>query len=112
MPGLLAHIGAVTNCFHQSGIVSATPGAPPKVFVNGVQAVLNTTNQLTVAGCLFTVGTKLQPCVIVRLEPATRVLVNGAPALILTPTAMCFSAEQAPQGAPNSSLIQKRVIAT
>jgi hypothetical protein len=112
MPGLLAHIGGITNCFHQSGVVTAAPGAPPRVFVNGVQAVLNTTNQLTVKGCLFTVGNKPQPCVIVRLEPATRVFVNGAPALILTPTAICFSAEQAPQGPPNSSPIQKRVIAT
>jgi hypothetical protein len=113
MPGLLVHKGAITTCPHPAGVVNANPSAPPRVFVNGVQPVLTIKDLHTVVGCLFQVpGPKLQPCVSVRLEPATRVLVSGAPAVILTPAAMCFSVEQAPQGPPNSSPIQKRVIAT
>jgi hypothetical protein len=112
MPGLLAHVGGVVNCFHPPGTVIPILTAPPRVFVNGVQPVLNATNQLSVVGCLFTVPVpKPQPCVIVRLEPATRVFVNGAPALIVTPAALCYSVEQIPQGVPNSSPNQKRAIA-
>ena len=116
MPGFLIHRGAIITCPHPGGVVNANPMGPPRVLVNGVQPVLTTKDLHTVAGCPFQipfgVGTKPQPCVTVRLEPATRVLVNGSPAVILTPAAMCFSAEQAPQGPPNSSPIQKRVIAT
>jgi hypothetical protein len=114
MPGLLVHVGAIINCFHPPGTVTANTTGPPRVLVNkGVQQVLTTKELHKVAGCPFQVpGTpKLQPCVTVRLEPATRVFVNGEPAVILTPAAMCYSVEQIPQGPPNSSPIQTRVIA-
>jgi hypothetical protein len=111
MPGFLAHVGAITNCIHITGAVIPTITSPPRVFVNGAQQVLTIKDPLTVAGCLFIVALKPQPCVLVRLEPSTRVFVNGAPALILTPLAMCFSAEQAPQGPPLAIPIQKRVVA-
>lgn len=115
MPGFLAHVGALTNCPH-AGTIATTPSSPPRVFVNGTQAVLTIKDLLTVAGCPFQipvgVGTKPQPCVIARLEASTKVLIGGSPALILTPTAMCYSAEQILQGPPNSSPIQKRVTVT
>lgn len=47
---------------------------------------------------------------------ATRVLINGAPALLQTPpgpgpgSGICLSAEQAPQGIPMVSQIQTKVI--
>jgi len=115
MPGFLAHVGALTNCPH-AGTIPPSPPSSPRVFVNGVQAVLTVKDLLTVAGCPFQipfgVGTKPQPCVTTRLEVSKNVLIDGSPALILTPSAICYSAEQIPQGPPNSSAIQKRVIAT
>jgi hypothetical protein len=115
MPGFLLHVGAIINCPH-AGTVTAPPPSPPRVFVNGVQAVLTIKELYAVAACPFQIpfgaGTKPQPCVTVRVEPASRVLVNGLPAAILTPAAICQSAEQIPQGPPNSSPIQKRVQAT
>jgi len=115
MPGPLVHIGAITTCLH-GGAVAGSPPAPPRVFVNLTQPVLTVANVLTVAGCLFQVpapsGTKPQPCVTIRVQPATRVLVNGQPAAILTPATLGYSVEQIPQGPPNSAAIQKRVLAT
>ncbi len=111
MPGLLVHIGAITTCFHQ-GAVTPPPPSPPRVFVNLTQAVLSIKEVHAVAGCIFQVGTKPQPCVTIRVQPATRVFVNGVPAAILTPATLGYSAEQAPQGPPNTSSIQQRVIAT
>jgi hypothetical protein len=117
MPGFLVHIGAIINCTHPPGTVTVNTTGVPRVWVNkGAQQVLAIKDLHTVAGCMFQIpvgaGTKPQPCVTVRLEPATRVFVNGEPAAILTPAAICYSAEQIPQGPPNSSPIQKQVVAT
>jgi hypothetical protein len=115
MSGLLVHVGAITNCSH-GGAVTTPPPSPPRVFVNSTQAVLSMKEIHTVAGCVFQVpvgvGTKPQPCVTVRVQPATRVFINGSSAVIFTPTTIGYSAEQIPQGPANASLIQKRVIAT
>lgn len=120
MPGFLVHRDAIINCTH-AGTVTAPSPSPPRVFVNFAQPVLTIKELHTVAGCPFQVpaptpsGTKPQPCITVRLEPATRVFVNGIPAAILTPAAICQIAGQIPQippNAPNSSPIQKRVVAT
>jgi hypothetical protein len=115
MPGPLVHANAVIQCFHGAP-VQVPPPTPPRVFVNAVQAVFSVTQMHAVVGCPFQIPTpgvpKPQPCVKVLIEPAKRVFVNGAPALILTPAAICQSAEQIPQGAPNASPTQIRVIAT
>ncbi len=115
MPGLLLHVGAITTCVHQAP-VPPKPPATPRVFVNGAMPVLSILDLMIPAGCPFTVpagpAPKPQPCVRVQVEPAARVMVMGQPAAILTPTAMCFSVEQIPQGPPNSLATQKRVIAT
>lgn len=115
MPGPLVHTNAVIQCFHGAP-VQVPPPAPPRVFVNVAQAVLSLSQVHTVVGCPFQVpipaGTKPQPCVKVLIEPATRVFIGGSPALILTPAAICQSVEQIPQGVPNASPTQLRVIAT
>jgi hypothetical protein len=112
MPGLLLHVGGITNCFHVTGIVTATPKPPPRVFVSGMP-VLSILDLHKVAACLFTVpGPKPQPCMLVKVDPAVRVRVNNVAAALLTPAAVCLSAEQAPQGVPVSTPTQKRVIAT
>jgi len=117
MPGLLVHTGAILTCPHALGAVTANPTSQPRVFVNLVQPVLTISDIHKVAGCPFQIivgpATKLQPCVIVRLLPAARVFINGKPAALYTPaTAICQSIEQIPQGPPNASPIQKRVLAT
>ena len=112
MPGFLLHVGGITTCFHQTGVVQPTLINPPRVKVNGTLQVLTMPELLTVAGCLFNVSGAPHPCVLVRVEAAARVKINGQPAAILTPTAVCVSADQAPQGIPNSLPTQKRVTAT
>ncbi|MER6307680.1 PAAR-like protein [Streptomyces sp. NPDC001657] len=113
MPGNLLHSGASVNCAH--GAPAQTVTANTKVLVAGAP-VLTVTDTTTVAGCPFQVpvgpGTKPQPCVRVTwLTPATRVLVNGQPALLHTSTGLCQSVEQIPQGAPTVVTVQPRVSA-
>lgn len=75
-------------------------------------AFVTTVNDLfTVAGCAFTVpGPKPQPCIKIQwLVPASRVRINGSPALLSTSTALCLSAEQIPQGPPTVAITQMRV---
>jgi hypothetical protein len=112
MPGFLIQVGGIINCFHQTGLVTPTLVNPPRVKVNGAQQVLTTPELLVVAGCLFNVSGAPHPCVKVQVEAAARVKINGQPAAILTPTALCVAADQVPQGIPNSAATQKRVIAT
>jgi hypothetical protein len=109
MPGPLLHAAALTTCFH-GGPVTVVP-SNTRVLVGG-RPVLTMADPITVAGCLFTVGTKSQPCVLVRAEAATKVSINAQPAIVLTPATLGYSAEQVPQGPPNSSAIQTRAIAS
>ena len=116
MPGFLLHVNAVMQCTHMAP--ATTTPTQPRVLVNG-QPVATVANIITVAGCAFTLPNgKPQPCVMVKwLMPATRVLVNGQPALLQpTPTGsgtgLCQSIEQIPQGPPLISMVQTRVIGT
>ena len=108
MPGPLYHATAVAICPH-GGQVTTIP-ASPRVTVSGMPvAVMSDTS--TVIGCVFTVGPKPQPCVRVQwLVPATRVFVNGQPALLQTSVGLCLSVEQIPQGPPTIVNTQPRVI--
>lgn len=108
MPGPLLHVGALLSCTHSVPVASPTTNA--RVFVTG-RPVLTVIDIVTVTGCPFTVGTKPQPCVTVKTMPSAKVLVNGQPAVILTPTTLCFSADQIPNGPPNSGAIQTRAVA-
>jgi hypothetical protein len=109
MPGPLLHVGALLTCTHSAPIVAPTSNT--RVFVSG-RPVLTIADVITVGGCPFTLpGPKPSPCVLVKVEPATKVAVNFQPAVILTPTTLCLSPEQAPQGPPNSTATQTRVIA-
>jgi hypothetical protein len=111
MPGPLYHMGAVAICPH-GGQITIVP-SNTRVLVSGMP-VATVSDIGVVAGCVFTVpGPKPQPCVTARwLVPATRVLINGQPALIQTSTGLCQSAEQIPNGLPTITSTQTRVIAT
>ena len=118
MPGLMLHANAGCQCMHAAP-ATIVP-AQGRVMVSG-QPVATMPSQITVAGCLFQIptpgGPKPQPCVTAKWSmPSTRVLVGGAPAMLLPAPgpgpALCLSAEQIPQGAPVLSAVQPRVIAT
>lgn len=108
MPGPLYHVSATTLCPHggQATVVSSNT----RVMVSGMP-VVTAADLATIAGCAFTVGTKPQPCVTIQwLVPATRVMINGQPAILQTTPALCKSAEQIPQGPPVVVTNQARVI--
>jgi hypothetical protein len=117
MPGFILHVGATMTCTHMvPGQVMPSQG---RVLVTGQPAALFTA-QITVAGCPFQIpvgaGTKPQPCVLIKwLMPSARVMSMGQPfAVIPSPgagPAICQSVEQIPQGPPQVSVVQARVIA-
>ncbi|HNP70372.1 MAG TPA: hypothetical protein PLO33_00665 [Kouleothrix sp.] len=115
MPGFLLHIGAGVQCFHGAAASAATSNV--RVFV-GPLAAVTVADLWNVAGCPFQIpvppGTKPQPCVSLRWAPATRVLINGQPAVVQVPgpgQGICLPIEQIPQGAPVVSALQGRVFA-
>jgi hypothetical protein len=77
-------------------------------------ATIADVHTVVAALCLFQVpappGTKPQPCVIVETQPSRRVFIGVLPAAVLTPTTLCKSVEQIPQGPPNAGGIQRRII--
>jgi hypothetical protein len=109
MPGPVSHVGAVTICPHGGQVTAMTSNT--RVLVNSVPAVTQA-DQFMVAGCVFAVGAKPQPCLTARwLAVATRVTVLGQPVVIQGGVGLCFSAEQAPQGPPSIVSAQTRVVA-
>ncbi len=118
MPGLTLHANAVCQCTHAAP-ATIVP-AQARVLVSG-QPVATMPSQIMVTGCPFQIptpaGPKPQPCITIKWAmPSTRVLVGGAPAMLLpapgSAPALCLSAEQIPQGPPVLSAVQPRVIAT
>jgi hypothetical protein len=111
MPGFLFHVGATAMCPHGGPVTTVSSNA--RVLVGGLP-VATLADTFLVAGCAFTVPPgKPQPCVTVQwLTPATRVLVNGQPPILMTSAGLCQSVEQIPQGPPTVAATQTRVIAT
>jgi hypothetical protein len=108
MPGFLFHVNATATCPH-GGQVQVVP-SNTRVLVGG-QPVATVADLHTVVGCVFMVGPKPQPCVLVTwITPATRILVNGQPALLQTSVGLCKSVEQIPQGPPLVAATQVRVL--
>jgi hypothetical protein len=85
-----------------------------RVLLTG-QPALTAVDLVQIAGCPFQIPAtpvKPQPCVTAKLVPATRVFVNGSPAVVNQPgTAICTSIEQIPAG-PATIVSQVRVVAT
>jgi hypothetical protein len=84
-----------------------------RVLLSG-QPALVVSDMFMIAGCPFQVptpgGPKPQPCVTGRwLTPATRILINGQPAVLNTSTGLCQSVEQIPAGPPTVTTTQLRV---
>ena len=110
MPGPLFHVGATAICPH-GGPVQVVP-SQTRVLVSG-QPVATMADVCLVTGCAFNLSGAPHPCVKVQwLVPATRVLVNGQPAILQTSTGLCLAADQAPQGPPVIVATQPRVTGT
>jgi hypothetical protein len=108
MPGPLYHVNASTMCPHGGQVTVISTNT--RVLVSGMP-VVTAGDLATIVGCAFAVGTKPQPCFTIQwLMPATRVMVNGQPAILQTTPALCKSAEQIPQGPPTVVTNQTRVI--
>ena len=111
MPGPLLHVGAVATCPHGMGQLSII-SANARVLVGGMPVATMADTGL-IAGCAFMAGGKPQPCVKTQwMVPASRVLVNGSPALTAPGPSLCLSADQIPAGPPVIASCQPRVIAT
>ena len=110
MPGFLVHVGATGNCPHLGQI--AVLSSNTKVFVSGVP-VATLLDNFPIVGCVFTLpGTPPvpHPCVRVQwLMPATRVFVNGQPAILQLSTGLCLAVDMVPQGPPIIVTTQTRV---
>jgi hypothetical protein len=115
MPGPLYHVGATAMCPHGGQVTTVSSNT--RVLVGGLQ-VATVADSSTVAGCPFQVpippppAMKPQPCVRVQwLVGATRVMVNGTPALVQTSTGLALSVESIPGGPPTIVQTQTRGIA-
>lgn len=110
MPGFLLHIGDTTQCTHMAPATLTTGNT--RVLINGTPAI-TASDLSTVAGCPFTLPNgKPQPCVTIRWVPATRVFINGQPAVVQVTGSgqgICQSPEQLPQGPPMIGAIQPRL---
>ncbi|HYC62429.1 MAG TPA: hypothetical protein VEK79_22955 [Thermoanaerobaculia bacterium] len=108
MPGPIFHVGATAICPHGGQVQTISTNV--RVMVGGMPAATMSDTYL-VAGCVFTVGTKPQPCVRVQwLVPAVRVTVMGQPVILQTSTGLCISADQIPAGPPTVLVTQPRVV--
>ncbi|MFF9001871.1 hypothetical protein [Streptomyces achromogenes] len=108
MSGSLLHVGAVIGCPHGG---RAAPATTPSggVRVDGVTAA-TTAHAYVVTGCPHTVQGVPSPCVSVHWTAAdTGVTVDGAPVLLDTCAAQCFSAALVPQGPPVVQAAQRKV---
>ena len=108
MPGTLVQTSATGVCAHGGQMVAA--GTSARVFMLTLPAAKHT-DQHPIAACPFNVSGKPSPCVIgAKFVPATRVFIEGVPALLMTSVGVGSSAEQAPQGPAAFTATQARVI--
>lgn len=110
MPGFLYHVGAQAQCPHLGQATTVSKNV--RVMVSGM-AVATLADTTTVAACPFaTPEPKPSPCVTVKWTvAATRVQINGQPALLSTSTGVCQNPLQVPQGPPLITVTQTRVSA-
>lgn len=107
MPSDLVHAGVSATCPH-AGRVLMLSGAN-RVLVNGMP-VASAGDRFPIVGCSFTTGGSPQPCVNVHwVAPASRILINGQPAILQSSTGLCLNAEHVSQGPALVAATQRRV---
>lgn len=108
MPGSLLDAGAVIGCPHGGRVTAATTPSGG-VLSQGV-AVATAAHGYVVTGCPHTVAGVHTPCVSVRwTADGSGVTVDGAPVLLDTSAAQCFTAAFVPQGPPVVQAAQRKV---
>ncbi|MGK5695669.1 hypothetical protein ACSNOJ_22715 [Streptomyces sp. URMC 128] len=108
MTGNLLDAGTVIGCPHGGRVTAATPPAGG-IRVAGA-AVATTAHSYVVTGCPHTVDRVPSPCTTVRwIADGTGITVDGAPVLLDTSAAQCFSAAFVPQGPPVVQAAQRKV---
>lgn len=107
MPGYVITSATAAMCPH-GGQVTFAP-TQQHLTVDNSPAIL-ASDQATIAGCPFVIGTTPSPCVTIQWSlPATRAAVDGTPVLLNTSIGLCMSAAAAPQGTVVFSSVQARV---
>lgn len=97
--GTLLGGGTVISCPH-GGRAAAATARETVVRLDGLP-VLTGADAVAVTGCTHTVDGVPQPCTTVRFSPRSgSVLADGAPVLLDTTHALCFTAGLVPQGPP------------
>ncbi|MFF3911952.1 PAAR-like protein [Streptomyces sp. NPDC001852] len=108
MSGNLVTIDATVMCPH-GGRANVLP-AQSRVLVAGSPAATEA-DVYTVTGCTFTAGRNPHPCTTIRWTgTSARIRINGSPALPQDSTALCHTAVGGPQGPPNVTVVQQRVV--
>ena len=108
MPGSLLDAGAVIGCPHGGRVTAATTPSGG-VLSQGI-AIATAADGHVVIGCPHTVDDVPTPCVSVRwTADDTGVTVDGAPVLLDTSAAQCFTAAFVPQGPPVVQAAQRKV---
>ncbi|MBB5122020.1 hypothetical protein AF335_08275 [Streptomyces eurocidicus] len=108
MSGNLLHVNATVTCPH--GARATILPAQVRVVVGGNFAA-SVADLDTVGGCPFFLANTPHPCVTIRwVAPSTRIRINGSPAVLRSSTGLCLAPDQAPQGPPNVSVVQQRVV--
>lgn len=93
----LLHLGATVLCPHGGQALPTNSSA--RVFLGGQPAV-NLTHSYTIAGCPFVTGSNPSPCAQIQWTgPATRVRIEGAPAILSTSSGIAIG-PSGPQGSP------------
>lgn len=110
MPGFVLTSATVAGCPH-GGQASFVP-TQSHVLADS-SPVLLATDQATIAGCPFVIGTVASPCVTIRWSlPTRRLTVTNTPVLLSTSVGLCLNPASAPQGLAIISSTQTRVQAT
>jgi hypothetical protein len=106
--GSLLDANTVIGCPHGGRVTAAT--APSGGARIADAAVATAAHSYIVTGCPHTVNGVPSPCVTVRWTAAgTGITVDGAPVLLDTSAADCFSAAFVPQGPPVVQAAQRKV---
>ncbi|WP_371582246.1 hypothetical protein [Streptomyces sp. NBC_01314] len=108
MSGSLLDADALIGCPH-GGRVSAATTSTGGVRAGGA-AVATAAHSYVVTGCPHTVNGAPSPCVTVRwAADGSGITVDGAPVLLDTSAAQCFTAAFVPQGPPVVQAAQRKV---
>ncbi|MDQ7263120.1 hypothetical protein NM680_15095 [Paracoccus sp. PS-1] len=102
----LLHMGATILCPHGG---QAQPGSSSTRVQLGGQPAVTVAHMMTIAGCSFSTPDGPKPCTQVQwTTPATRVTIEGSPALLSSSGGICIGAA-GPAGPPQVVAQQVRV---